>query len=355
MAETKHTARRTVSDRASEFFQSAYESFLAQAPDRTKQRTEISVGDTKVQLDVAGSSLGQTLNRALIHLRESKKTIVDLTIAAWDTPGAAMIPPAWKDSDYGPRGEIQGFNDARFRTAFDHGTAALSMIDLETQCAIFWTRDATQLPAYESAAPLRSLLSWWLQARDCLLVHAAAIARDDIGILLAGAGGSGKSTTALACLTAGWNYLGDDYCALRTSGRPRVFSLYNSIKLDRQWLRSLPQFGEIAALPATTHAEKQIIFLHEHWPERIRRGVDCNLVLLPRVTNDKRSSINDATPAEALRALAPTSMFQTVAKGAPMFQRLAEFVRNVPARWLNLGREIDSIPDVIARCVEKLQ
>src|SRR6185436_15536704 len=110
----------------------------------------------------------------------------------------------------------------------------------------------------------------------------------------------------------------------------------------------------LAGLPSAVHERKKIIFLHEHWPERVRRSTKCNLILLPRVMNQRESTVGDATAAEALRALAPSSMFQTAAKGISMFQRIAEFVQQVPARWLNLGRDIEAVPDLIARGLEKL-
>jgi hypothetical protein len=127
------------------------------------------------------------------------------------------------------------------------------------------------------------------------------------------------------------------------------------MKIDERWLRTVPQFQELAALKGAVHGGKKIIFLHEHWPERIRRGADCNLILLPRVMNQRESSVSDATAAEALRALAPSSMFQTAAEGNSMFQQIAEFVQRVPARWLKLGRDIEAVPDLIASCLEKIR
>ena len=356
MAQAELAARRRkVNDRASKFFNSAYETFLTRSPDHPDQRVNFAIADRAVRIETVDRSLASMLMSALDHLRGPCEGDVNFTIAAWDTPETDMVSPAWSESDYGPRGEIHGFNNGRFRTAFDHGTAALSMVDLDTGRGIFWTRDATKLPPYESASPLRSVLSWWLQANGRVLIHAAAITFGDAGILLAGPGGSGKSTTALICLAAGWGFLADDYCALEVGKTSRVFGLYGSMKIDDLWLQESPQARQLAGLSPVRHGGKRIIFAHKHWPERMRRVANCRLVLLPRVTNAKESSTSPATPAQALRALAPTSMFQTLGDGASMFQAIAEFVRRVPARWLNLGREIEAIPDVIARSLTKEQ
>ena len=353
MAETEYADRELVSDPAREFFDKAYESFRERCGGRPES-TQFVLPGGNVRIDTGTASLTPVLTRALQHLKTSGAEEFDLAISAWDTPDTAMISPAWNESDYGVRGEILGFNDDVFRTAFDHGTAAPSMLDLEQGRAIFWTRDAAQLPAYENAAPVRTIFSWWLQARGCLLVHAAAVARGNACVLLAGSGGSGKSSAALICLLKGWDYLGDDYCAVNIGDIPRVFSLYSSIKIDREWMNAVPQFGQMAATIGSIHDGKKIMFLHEYWPERMRRVADCRLILLPCVTKGTRSSTSEASPAEALRALAPSSMFQTAAEGAYMFEQLANLVRRVPARWLNLGPDIEAIPGVVADCVDKV-
>lgn len=49
-----------------------------------------------------------------------------------------------------------------------------------------------------------------LAQRHVMAVHAACVARDGRGILLAGDSCAGKSTLAWACARAGWTYVGDD-------------------------------------------------------------------------------------------------------------------------------------------------
>lgn len=49
-----------------------------------------------------------------------------------------------------------------------------------------------------------------LEQRHVAAVHAACVARDGRGILLAGPSSAGKSTLAWACARAGWTYLSDD-------------------------------------------------------------------------------------------------------------------------------------------------
>ncbi|MFV0317524.1 MAG: hypothetical protein ACK5O2_11275 [Microthrixaceae bacterium] len=72
--------------------------------------------------------------------------------------------------------------------------------------------------------------------RDAFLLHAAAIHREDHGVLILGESGSGKSTLAFGASLAGWDVLADDMVVARKSvghltvqGVPRVPSVPGEI------------------------------------------------------------------------------------------------------------------------------
>jgi HprK-related kinase A len=60
-------------------------------------------------------------------------------------------------------------------------------------------------------------ISWRIVARrsDFLQVHAASMARDGQGVVLAGASGAGKSTLVAGLLARGWNYLCDEFALIK--------------------------------------------------------------------------------------------------------------------------------------------
>ena len=70
-----------------------------------------------------------------------------------------------------------------------------------------------------------------MEASGRQLVHAAAVGTDEGALLITGRGGVGKSTTALACLEAGMQFLGDDYVVVGLDPEPQVYRLYGSAKL----------------------------------------------------------------------------------------------------------------------------
>src|SRR5262249_58368179 len=92
----------------------------------------------------------------------------------------------------------------------------LSALDVGTGLAVCWLDDARRVPYYQTGAPLKTILGWWFDRPDRQLLHAGAVGAGEAGVLLAGAGGAGKSTTALLCVDAGLRYAGDDYVLVAT-------------------------------------------------------------------------------------------------------------------------------------------
>ena len=65
-------------------------------------------------------------------------------------------------------------------------------------------------------------MAWCLAHSDRLLLHCAAVAREDGALLLLGRSGAGKSTAVLAAITAGFEVLADDLVVVRDATRPTV-------------------------------------------------------------------------------------------------------------------------------------
>ena len=195
------------------------------------------IGSKRVCLRFAGPALPTRLTPALDHLAVAPGS-GDLTVLLWDSISSG-VPPArspWQPDAYTPRGDLRGNASGRLRAGFSLGSSTLSMLDLERGLGLYWMHDARQLPPWEVAAPLRTMLGWWAAGQGAQLAHGAAVGIGDDAVLLVGRGGSGKSTTALACLDRGLRYAGDDYVLLRPDGGgpPTVHSLYRTGKLRPQ-------------------------------------------------------------------------------------------------------------------------
>ena len=332
------------------FFESLQEGFQRAARDAGGTTDRFySVGGLRIRLSFAGSALLPLLTPALEHLATAPGIAPALTICLWDSAstGTSRTIIPWPPESRRPRGEIDGYSNERFFTAHHGGYGALSMVDAEQGRAVYWISDAASLPSHESGAPLRTILHWWLGRRGRQVVHAGAVGTETGGVLLVGKGGSGKSTTVLACLGSALRYAGDDYCSFRLSPTPYVDSLYSSGKVNAGDASRFPCLEPALSNRGRLDYEKALYFLAGLVPEVLSTGFALRALLLPRVAGGLETRATPVAPAAGLRALAPSTIFQTPGAGEPDFRRLSALVAQVPCYELALGTNLAAIPDVI--------
>ena len=172
-------------------------------------------------------------------------------------------------------------------------------------------------------------------------------------MLLVGAGGSGKSTSALSCLTSDLLYAGDDYVAVELQPAPRVLSLFCSGKLEPDHAGLLPH------LPAPSFAgdgaleEKSVFYVAERFPDRMARGFPLRAIVAPRV-HGAEPQLHRRGPAQALAALAPSTLLQLVPARQEALSAMAGLLGHIPAFGLDVGGPTELIPPTIERLLDEL-
>ena len=341
--------------RSVEYFQSVYELFKsAQQVTGPVERT-YAIGGYRIRLNFAGAAL-LALTRALEHLASADDSTPDLTICVWDSEstGQHMTQRPWQEDDFLARGVIQGYNTERIYTAFQHGSGAVSVLDKERNLAVFWAPDP-RLPYWEKGSPLRTILHWWLLGRGLQLVHAAAVGNSTGGVLIGGKGGTGKSTTALACIESNLSYVGDDYTLLELDSVPVVHSIYNSAKLNSDHVQRFPALLTKIDNPERLAEEKALLFVNEHYPSRVATQLPVRAILLPRVTGLEQTSLKRVSVAMALAAMAPSTIFQLPRAGSEALKFLATFARHLPCFSLEVGTDLSTIPPAIEGLLAEIE
>ncbi len=308
------------------------------------------IGGHPIRCRFAGAALVSPIKSALEHLATKRVAAPKLTICLWDSVSTStrMPAPPWEASDYVARGEVRGYNDERFHTVFDLGTGILSMLDTKRNVALYWIRDAHEVAYYESAAPLRTILHRWMRTRGRQLVHAGAVGTPAGGVLLAGKGGSGKSTTALACVNDGFGYVSDDYCLVATDPSPYAFSLYNSAKVDAEGAQRFPRLATAITNENRLNTEKAVLYLAQSRVVKTEECIPIRAVLLPRIGDCPETTLSETTCAEGLKELAASTIFQLPGAGEEDLEAIGRFVRQVPSYVLNLGRDVAGISRAVS-------
>lgn len=288
---------------------------------------------------------------ALSHLRCALPAGAQPLVAhAWDARDSAGLlpPPPWAALSFVERANMRSYRDARFTLIYDRGTGAFSAVDGEARVALYWMRDVAHLPYYEYAAPMRHLLQGWLQRSGVFVTHAAAVGTPAGGMLLAGHGGAGKSTTALLCLRGGLRYAGDDFVLSTTGPPPRTHSLYSSAKLNADVLAWLPDLRQHVVNPGRLGPEKALVFLDALYPRQVMSGFALKAIALPVVTSQRASRLVPIAPEAAFKAIAPDTAFRALGDVSLMFKAMRALVQDVPSYRLELGADREGLPDVIA-------
>jgi len=314
----------------------------------------IRIGESPIRLRFAGAALAEQLGRAFEHLADAEPGEPRLTIHVWDAEDSGTPPPPLPSLAPGsPRGTTVYTADEGRHFASRPALGQLSAYERATARAWFWCRDAHELPFWEPAAPFRQIFHWWLPDRGALLLHAASVGRSDGGVLLVGAGGSGKSTCALSCLDSDLLYAGDDYVAVELQPEPRVLSLFCSGKLEPDHSALLPHLPPPGFAGDGALEEKSVFYVAERFPERMCRGFALRAIVAPRVQGGE-PRVAARGPAQVLAALAPSTLLQLVPARQEALSAMAGLLGDVPAFGLDVGGPTELIPPTIERLLAEL-
>ena len=321
-----------------------------------------SVAGRAMRVRCAGGEQTAQFLKAFEHLATDRARN-GLTIHAWHHSAISTSP--WLETFFkrlyenwpeicGPRGEVLELHCDSVAVVYHPGPDTLSVVDKQSGKAFFLMRNDASLPFWEVSSPFRHILHPWFSSLGLQYTHAGAVGGPEGGVLLAGKGGSGKSTTSLLCAAAGMLYAADDYCLTDAEGA-QVFSLYNTAKLKGpEDLERVPALRG-RSLNSDSFERggmgKGAFSLSALWPERMTPGFPIRAILLPQLTIGKESRLEPCSPADALLALAPSTLAQLPISGQTDCDRLAALAEKIPAFRLHLGSDLDGIPAQVRKFV----
>lgn len=278
----------------------------------------------ELALRFAGGALAEALLSALAP-RIVDGVDPDVTIGLW----ADGSPVPWLGADVGPRGLVRGSSPDGVSAVYEAGSGAVTLFDAQRSRILHRVLDVEGIPWWERAAPLRPALFFALAGGGRHLVHAGAVGDPDRGaVLLAGAGGSGKTTVALAAVEHGLRYVGDDYVLLEDG---TAWNLYRTAKVD-----------------AGAGAEKRVVEISDG---ALIEALPVRAVVVPTI-HGGRTRLLQTSGGEALRALAPSTAFQMPFDRGAVLATLAELVRRVPCLRLELGDRPADAAAAVAKALD---
>lgn len=321
----------------SEFFAAAQGAFQAarkSSPFRFSQSYRF--GPSQLRLETPSPALAAIFRRAFGAGRDGQLE-TGSQIWAWDeqSTGVPFPTPPWgSHTPYTRRGDIPWFQDPRYLSAYNWAAQVVCLYDREERQGFYWTGSAAALPGWEQTAPMRTLLHWHGLAHQLQMIHGAVVD----GLMLAGKGGSGKSTTALACLEAGQPFLCDDYCFVQLEPEPTAIGILASARIFSSSLRWLPELSQSDFQPSDDKIALDL-------DSRRVREMPIRAILLPQVAEGP--VLEKASFEEAIKAVALPTMAQLPGAGPESFAVLSGLCRRLPIYHLRLNRPAWQIPALL--------
>lgn len=284
------------------------------------------------------SSLTERLTRCLVGA-EDRPGPSDLTLTVLSGALAGAIPPPWNLSHTSPRHlERLHIDEARgLRAFYDHDRRFWAICDAATRRGLFWIADTADVPFWEEAAPFKAIFNWFLADTRATLLHGGIVVHRGRGVLLAGPGGSGKSTTVMAAVAAGLGTCGDDLVVVDDeAGAWTGHALYDAVKFfpAEPGGRGPDLFRRAAAQPC---GDKLLVRYSDVAPGQLVPSVPLAALMQCVISRQARTTITPLTPGAMLRSLGPPTAFLLRGAEPETLRKAAALVRTVPAFTLALG------------------
>ena len=323
------------------FFEGVHERFRRALENVGETQRDFRIAGTVVRFSFAGERLVPYLTRALAHLAIDPVETPDATFCLWASVSTrvTMLPPPCDREGFSDRGDLWGFNSRRIKTAFHYHDYSVNLFDHERRTGIYWVQNADRLPYWVLSSPLRTPLHWWMERHGCQLVHAAAVGAGDRALLVVGKGGLGKSSTALACLEAGLEFMGDDYVIVRHDPSPTVYGLYATAKINREDIERFAALKPYLYKAEVPPDEKAVLFLHPHFGSRLRTEMPLAAIAVPRVVDREETVLVPETRSVIQQAASFTTMSQLPYAGDHTHRLFAALCDTLPGYRIELGRD----------------
>lgn len=200
------------------------------------------------------------------------------------------------------------------------------------------------LPSIFFFFPLAQLLA----RRGLHIVHAAALERNGRGVLIPGLSGSGKSTSCVALIRAGYRCLSDDKPFLRdTENGLELLAFPEMIDVTDQTITFFPELRERTTAIEVGHRKKRFC-AETLYPGSTADAVKPSVILFPQISEESTSRIEPLSKALALQALLPHSLLCFDREvSVRHFELLARLVETTTCYRLHFGRDILDLPHLV--------
>ena len=320
------------------------------------------LGALTLRLRTCGTALDPVILPVLRHAQTTGATAEDRSLTVYavshEDDGFPAPPAEWPfEADEG---------DAVTRTVWDSkaGVAIVSdesrgiwhLHDLSTRTGLYWVGAAARLPAWEYGSPLRHHIHWGALAIGHAMLHSAVVGENGVGVMLAGPGGSGKSTLTAAAISAGMQTTGDDIVLVSQSGAGwRSHALFDTMKLTGMAETLFSGLAAQAVNRDRRPEEKALIPISTTIKDALVPQIAVKALVSCKLTGEDASIIRPASRFELIRALSPSTSKILRTGHNEIFQQAASLSRSLPCHEFLIGNDPMEATTVLRGFVRELR
>jgi hypothetical protein len=221
---------------------------------------------------------------------------------------------------------------------------------------VAWIEAATSFGAaelYLTTHPLLTIcLMELLERRRRYSLHAACLARDGRGVVLAGPTGSGKSTLAIALARAGLDFLADDVVFLdhRRTGDVRVLGFADALGVTEASAALFSELAPALGSPLADGFPKRLVRIEDALPGApLVMSCRPQALVFPTVAPGEPSALTALDPREAWLRLVPDVLLTEPAGTTAHLGALAALLARVRTYELRSGADLDRAAELVTR------
>lgn len=312
-------------------------------------QSTLQIGSCLVRLRATTAALHRQMLRPLACPISAGDQAPDVAIDLVDLGEDALPDLPWLPQHSSPEQQTSEYREGPF-VFTRHGDVLLTALNHDKGRTVGLVHAPDRWPLRHYKQAIFITLYQHLRRRGLYLIHASAIGVQGRAALLAGQSGAGKTTTMLACVAAGFDFLGDDTTLLQRApdGSIEVITLLSTLDATDKTADWFPELAPHLS-DRRSHTGKRQIILAEAFPDRMAVQGRAAVILAPEITGEAHTRLAPANKAALLSDLLFFSVdLHEAALARAHVEFLAQAVETVPVYRLLLGRDKDQIPQVIA-------
>jgi hypothetical protein len=307
------------------------------------------IGDCRVRLRATTEALHQHVLRPLACPEAPAQALPDVTLDLIDLGEQPLPDLPWLPQHTSLEQETSEYQEGSFLFT-RHGDVLMTALDQGAGRTVGLVHAPSRWPLRHYKQGIFITLYQHLRRRGLHLIHASAIGQDGRAALIAGHSGAGKTTTMLTCVTAGFQFLGDDTTLVQRgpAGDIDVIALLSTLDVTDKTAAWFPELTPFLS-PVRSHTGKRQIILSEAYPKSVTARSRVSVILAPEITDQPQSRLAPANKASLLSDLLFYSIdLQDVSLARQHLEFLAQAVEQIPVYRLLLGRDRQQTAQVIA-------